>query len=81
MTEKPQLIVSVSGKAQPVNYVCSMCQRVFPLPNERSPKEVMAAIYLRFKRHVEQEHQRSGENLPITSERPTMTGKEEGGEA
>ena len=79
MTENAQLIVNLSGKAQSINYACSICQRVFPLPSERSPKEAAAAIYLRFKRHVEEEHRRSDEN-PITSEKPTIPGKEGSGE-
>jgi hypothetical protein len=39
MADKPQLITSASGKGEPINYVCSRCGQIFPLADERSPKE------------------------------------------
>lgn len=56
MADKPQLITSASGKGEPINYVCSRCGQIFPLADERSPKEAVAILYSRFKNHIEQEH-------------------------
>ena len=56
MVGQPQLIVTSFGKSRPIDYVCSLCGRIFPLPEEQSPKEAAAALYSRFKDHIRQDH-------------------------
>lgn len=56
MAEEPQLIVSIPSNGEQINYVCSRCSRIFPLPDDQPPKKVMAELLRRFREHRELEH-------------------------
>jgi len=56
LARKPQLIVDNSGNHALLDYRCSHCLRTFPLPESQPPKEAVAEVFGRFRRHVEQEH-------------------------
>ena len=56
MEEKPQLLLSRSGNGKPIDYACSRCSRIFLIPDGLSPKDAAAALYWRFKEHVELHH-------------------------
>ena len=45
MTEKPKLIVSSSGKGEPIYYLCSYCSREFSLSDNLTPKEAAKRAY------------------------------------
>jgi hypothetical protein len=63
MADKPQLVSSGSGKREPINYICSRCGRIFPLPDGQSPKAAAATLYSRFKDHIEQEHSEASPHI------------------
>jgi len=56
MTEKPKLMISNSGRGEPIYYICSYCLRGFPLPESQPPKQAVKELYDCFRKHVEHEH-------------------------
>jgi hypothetical protein len=56
MTERPRIVLSQWTKGDPINYKCSLCGRVFILPEDREPKEAMAEVLAAFNEHVYETH-------------------------
>lgn len=56
MREKAQLIVDVPVRGEPTVYQCSLCGQVFPLSEERTPKQAMAEARAAFQEHIWQSH-------------------------
>jgi hypothetical protein len=56
MTERPQLVISPWVKGEPIAYRCSVCGRIFLLPEDRNAKEAMAELWATFGDHVREVH-------------------------
>jgi len=56
MNEKIQLIVNAPVKGGPMVYQCSLCGQMFPLADEQTPKQAMAAVWAAFQKHVREYH-------------------------
>ena len=56
MAKRPQLIVSQWVRGQPLGYECSLCARVFTLPEDLEPKESAARLIAEFLDHIEKMH-------------------------
>jgi hypothetical protein len=52
---KAQLIFRVSVQSELV-YQCSLCDRIFPLSDNETPRDAMARILEAFKEHVRVSH-------------------------
>ena len=53
--EKPKLVMT-GGKDEPMVYQCSLCDQLFLLPDDRTPKDAAAELLAAFQEHVAEEH-------------------------
>jgi hypothetical protein len=56
MSERPKLVMTNWLRGEAIGYKCSLCSRVFLLPEDRSPKEAAAEVMDAFKEHVRELH-------------------------
>ena len=56
MKERAQLIVNVPVRGEPMVYQCSLCGQVFPLSEERTPKQAMSEVRAAFQEHIRESH-------------------------
>lgn len=61
MNEIPRIVLSHWVKGEPINYICSVCGRVFLFPEDRNPKEGAAEVMAAFHEHVSAKHSVEGE--------------------
>jgi len=54
--EFPQLILYDLDTVEPLTYRCSTCGQMFLLPEDRTPKEAVAEMWIAFKDHVRESH-------------------------
>jgi hypothetical protein len=57
MKDKAHLIIKIPAKGEPMVYQCSLCDQIFPLPEDGTPKEAMATIRATFQEHIRGSHQ------------------------
>ena len=43
-------------RGEPFSYKCSFCNRRFPPPEDREPKEAMKEVWEAFQEHIGEEH-------------------------
>jgi hypothetical protein len=57
MSEKAKLIISGPvRKDEQIYYECSLCHRLFILPEDRDPKSAAAELLAAFKEHRREQH-------------------------
>ena len=56
MNEKAHLVIKSQEGGEPIGYQCSLCDQMFILPEDRTPKEAVAELWDVFKKHVQEDH-------------------------
>jgi hypothetical protein len=57
MQEKAHLVpIASCAKDDPFVFKCSRCERVFALPEDRTPKESVSEVWAAFRDHKRKEH-------------------------
>jgi hypothetical protein len=63
---KAQLIFRVSVRDE-LEYQCSLCDHIFPLSENDTPRDAMAKLVVAFKEHVRVTH---GGDVTVSEQRP-----------
>jgi hypothetical protein len=56
MTGMPRLVINGKTTGEPICYRCSVCDEVFLLHEDRTPKEAAAELLAVFSEHVREKH-------------------------